>query len=148
MTVDELLTNLTILLATEEVGPHEEIDLPSQEEMMKILRENQDIKDIQSFYYQQPLAVKWDETETTKRWYLGFYLNGSMDTTLKVDHLTPDRGKEYWKRPAIDVIQDVFVHQVVPITIDGEWVQSSSSRSLLFQVKNWQDVEEKFSSFF
>lgn len=149
MTVDELLTNLTILLATEEVGPHEEIDLPSQEEMMKILRENQDIKDIQSFYYQQPLAVKWDETETTKRWYLGFYLNGSMDTTLKVDHLTPDReGKEYWKRPAIDDIQDVFVHQVVPITIDGEWVQSSSSRSLLFQVKNWQDVEEKFSSFF
>ena len=66
---------------------------------MKILRENQDIKDIQSFYYQQPLAVKWDETETTKRWYLGFYLNGSMDTTLKVDHLTPDHeGKEYWKK--------------------------------------------------
>ena len=31
MTVDELLTNLTILLATEEVGPHEEIDLPLQE---------------------------------------------------------------------------------------------------------------------
>ena len=144
-----MITNLSILLTSEEEQPSEEVDLPSQDEMMNVLRESGDLHDVQSFDYYQPLAVKWDENETTRRWYLGFYMSGTIDTTLKVDHLAPDcSGKEYWKRPQIDDIQEVLVHQIVPITIDGEWVQSPSSRSLLFQVKNWKDVEAKFSSYF
>ena len=90
-----MITNLSILLTSEEEQPSEEVDLPSQDEMMNVLRESGDLHDVQSFYYYQPLAVKGDENETTRIWYLGFYLSGTIDTTLKVDHLTPDcSGKE------------------------------------------------------
>ena len=70
-----------------------------------------------------------------------------MDDSLQVDHLVPDRkeGKEFWKRPAVEDIQNVSVQQVVPVTIDGDWIQLPMNRSVLYQVKNYKKVEDKFS---
>lgn len=151
MKVEEMVANLTVLLSNEEVdSPCNDISLPSHDEMWKIIQEKTDLPEMQIFTYHQPLAVRWDETGDSQVWYLGFYLSGTMDTELQVDHLIPEnRGKrEFWKRPNTDDIQSVSVHQIVPVTIDGDWVQSPFSRHLQFQVKNWAEVDQKMASFF
>ena len=151
MKVEEMVANLTVLLSNEEVdSPCNDISLPSHDEMWKIIQEKTDLPEMQIFTYHQPLAVRWDETGDSQVWYLCFYLSGTMDTELQVDHLIPEnRGKrEFWKRPNTDDFQSVSVHQIVPVTTDGDWVQSPFSRHLQFQVKNWAEVDQKMASFF
>ena len=112
--------------------------------MWRIVQEMKNYPEIQIFTYHQPLAVKWDEPGDKQVWYLGFYLSGTMDTELHVDHLIPERrGKgEFWKRSSNDDIQSVSVNQVAPVTIDGDWVQSPSGRHLQFQVKDTAEFDK------
>ena len=72
-----------------------------------------------------------------------------MADVLQVDHLTPEGGgREFWKCLLNDDIQNVSVHQIQPVTIDGDWIQPTSSHRFVFQVNNWKEFEEKFSSYF
>ena len=51
----------------------------------------------------------------------------------QVDHLTPKgRGREFWKRPLNDDIQNVSVQQIIPVIIDGDWIQPVSGRRIVF----------------
>ena len=62
--------------------------------MMNILQDSEGLPEVQSFTFHQPLAISGKSV-----WYLGFYLNGSMDDVLQVDHLTPEGGgRVFWKR--------------------------------------------------
>ena len=120
MQVEEMIANLTILLSNRETSnPCDDVSLPSHDEMLRIVQEKENSPEIQIFSDHQPLAVRWDEPGNKQVWYLGFYLSGTMDTELQVDHLIPEkRGKrEFWKRPANDDIQAVSVHQVVPVQL-------------------------------
>ena len=72
-----------------------------------------------------------------------------MADVLQVDHLTPEGGgREFWKCLLNDDIQNVSVKQIQPVTIDSDWIQAASSRRIVFQVNNWREVDEMFSSYF
>ena len=147
---DQLLENFAILL--EQPGDHNEteadVEFPSFDEIMKIIQEKVDegepnLSD-ELFEFQQPLAIVWDQSDGTRKWYIGFYL-GNNEDMLRVDHLIGAASE--WKRPAIDDIQNETSHQqIVPCPVIGESV--FNKRSTLFKVENVVDIQLSFEEHF
>ena len=148
---DQLLENLAILIG--QPGDHTEkeadIEFPSFDEMMKIIQETEvgerePSNSDEFFQFQQPLALVWDQFDSTRKWYIGFYLGNNKDM-LRVDHLIGSESE--WKRPAIDDIQnDTSREQIVPCPAIGECVYSK--RSTLFRVENVEDIHLSFKKYF
>ena len=56
------------------------------------------------------------------------------------------RAKETWIRPRIEDIQDVKDMQIVPCSINSEWVLSS--RSAVLHIKKSKEVDTVFQELF
>ena len=113
----------------------------TEEEILEILCKRQKDQESQTkskeviFQSQQPLAVVWDEGQERK-WYIGLFVDNNDDkTVVRIDHLEMKRAKETWIRPRIEDIQDVKDMQIVPCSINSEWVLSSRSAILVITHK-------------
>ena len=58
----------------------------TEEEIMAILKGESNTQSVCGFSYLQPLAVVWD-IGNVKDWFVGFYLDGNGDETIRVDHM-------------------------------------------------------------
>ena len=99
------------------------------------------------FSYLQPLAVVWD-IGNVKDWFVGFYLDGNGDETIRVDHMAKKGNacKDKWIRPRQEDIQDVVEQQILPCNVVGEW--DMSTRSDVFIVQNAAEIQESFDELF
>ena len=91
------------------------------------------------------MAVVWDEGQERK-WYIGLFVDNNDDGTERIDHLEMIRAKETWCRPRIEDIQDVKDMQIVPCSINSEWVLSS--RSAVLHIKKSKEVDTLFQELF
>ena len=119
-----------------------------EEEILTMVKEGASQKECEKrFEFQQPLAVVWNESGDTKKWYVGFVMSEEEDTAV-VDHLernVPSSSKE-WKRPSLDDVQSVNFVQVIPCVVNGEW--NFSGRIAKFCVSNYEDIDIKFNELF
>ena len=86
---DQLLENLTILLESPDENEREEqIEFPSVDKMMNMIqsktKENTSMN--QTWNFQQPITVVWDQPEGNRKWFIRFFL-GENEDMLRVDHL-------------------------------------------------------------
>ena len=91
------------------------------------------------------MAVVWDEGQERK-WYIGLFVDNNDNRTVRIDHLEMKRAKETWIRPRIEDIQDVKDMQIVPCSINSEWVLSS--RSAVLHIKKSKEVDTLFQELF
>ena len=156
MSTDSLLQNLTILLTNE--GSDEScstVDFPTEQEMIDSISsietsvtETQDDCEM-NFHYLQPLAVVWgeeNEEPSASKWYLGFFISGtSQKGCIMVDHLSGAESE--WVRPRREEVLEVYLDQIIPVSIRGDWVivnaGTDRSTSMKYVVENWQEVNEK-----
>ena len=123
----------------------------TEEEILEILCKRQKDQESQTkskeviFQSQQPLAVVWDEGQERK-WYIGLFVDNNDNGTVRIDHLEMKRAKETWIWPRIEDIQDVKDMQIVPCSINSEWVLSS--RSAVLHIKNPKEVDTVFQELF
>ena len=88
-----------------------------------------------------------DEESETSKWYIGFYLDGNIEQSIRVDHLVGEQ--DVWKRPLEDDIQEVVAEQIIPVVVDGEWKavtgdgRSDRYMEMKYMVKNWKEIEAK-----
>ena len=144
-TAEQLLENLTILLEkhADSDDKEEEIEFPCVDQMMKIIRsktgENKLVTKV-VWKFQQPLAVVWDQSDGTRKWFFG-----QNEDMFRVDHLVGSYTD--WKRPVNDDIQNETKHQqIIPCEVTGDWV--FEKRHSIFKVDNVQDIEAAFEQYF
>ena len=106
---------------------------------------NQD-ENNQKFYFQQPVAVVWDEATGAKKWYIGFVVSELSGSTVLIDHL--ERKSEgcdnTWQRTPVDDVQTTEIVQIIPCPVVGEW--TFSSRIPSFKVQNSEEISHSFDS--
>ena len=151
MTVDCLIENLTVLLSESyQQQSGSTVEFPTADEMLAACQpllggDEQQATTESIFYFQQPLAVVWDESDDSSKWYVGFYMSGTEDGEVMVDFL--EGSMTTWRRPSRDEILTVCLDQILPIQIDGDWeiVPGSSERStsMIYNVHNASEINLK-----
>lgn len=148
MSVGDMLINFTELLCEGATNENSVVQFPTSEEMEVTLTSMADQQQPDQFTFQQPLAVVWhDEESETSKWYIGFYLDGNIEQSIRVDHLVGEQ--DVWKRPLEDDIQEVVAEQIIPVVVDGEWKavtgdgRSDRYMEMKYMVKNWKEIEAK-----
>ena len=148
MSVGDMLINFTELLCEGATTENSVVQFPTSEEMEVTLTSMADQQQPDQFTFQQPLAVVWhDEESETSKWYIGFYLDGNIEQSIRVDHLVGEQ--DVWKRPLEDDIQEVVAEQIIPVVVDGEWKavtgdgRSDRYMEMKYMVKNWKEIEAK-----
>ena len=123
-----------------------EANFPSHEKMMEVLTTTTNNCTFnQPFYHGQPPDVKWDEGRVNRVWYVGFYLTCESNTIIVVDHLAPyKKSLQFWIRPKLEDVQHVEVEQIIPIDVQGFWIEASSSEPVKFKIQNWEEVQRSF----
>ena len=94
------------------------------------------------------MVIVWADEEGQSKWYLGFYIAGTnKEECILIDHLTGNNSK--WIRPRNEEVLEVYLDQILPITVKGDWVivPGGSDRlqhtSMKFVVENWKEIGEK-----
>ena len=150
LSAEEMVKNLSILLDNDiESYEGEVVTLPSEEDIMEILAEKEDIHTVMTaacpmFTHLQPLAVIWDTDDGIRYWSIGFFLNDIDDTAIRVDHLVRKGNSSQnvdWVRSETDDIQEVLTdYQLLPCDVNRDWVDLNS-RLPRYHVKNTKDRE-------
>ncbi|CAK8680493.1 unnamed protein product [Clavelina lepadiformis] len=140
-----MLVNLAVILGTEDedVGTI----FPTEDEVYAILTStaaassvdtDQPVKmciaaAISELHKEYPIgtnvAVVWDGENNQRQWFLARVCHLNNDGTVQCDHYqrVNDNNNTMWRRPKRDDIQDVIPVQIVPVTVETEWVFQDSS---------------------
>ena len=112
MTVDCLIENLTVLLSDSyQQQSGSTVEFPTANEMLAACQpllcsdQHQAPTTELIFYFQQPLAVVWDESDGSSKCHVGFYMSGPEDGEIMVDFL--EGSMTTWRRPSSDEILTV-----------------------------------------
>ena len=133
-------TNFKILINLDNHETLSTVTFFNQEDILEILKsEISDLYPAKKNYFQQPIAVMWDEQQS-KQWYIGFVISESEDSLI-VDHLERKGNDTNWQRPKIDDIQSVDMAQIVPCVVERDW--DFTSRSPQFILNNSTSIIEK-----
>ena len=148
MSIDDMLLNFTEILCEEPTTENRVIQFPTSQEIEITLTSMAEQQQPNQFTFQQPLAVIWDDEEReTSKWYIGFYLEGNIEQSIRVDHLVGEQ--DVWKRPFEDDIQEVVKVQIIPVVVDCEWIavtgdgRSDRYMEMKYMVKNWKAIKAK-----
>lgn len=148
MTEKDMEKNLVELISSEEdpdSASNQGVFL-CEDEVMEVIRGNEvqsstNTLSTKQFYFQEPVAVVWDEETASRSWYIGFVLE-EENNFLTVDHLERSSSSdEIWQRPKVDDVQSVAMVQIIPLPVEGEW--NFSDRAPKFKVHNYISLDRK-----
>ena len=159
LSVDELVENLVILFDDYDAsGGNETVTFPSEDEIYsKIRPKEHDLSSAspadepstatEEFKPNEPLVVLWDN-DTTRCWYIGFFVCEIDEDHIKVDHLERQKcnSDQYWIRGKADDVQSVNLVQVIPVSVVGDW-NFGNERQPVFVLDNSKDIKLSFDKY-
>ena len=144
LTHEKLIENLTILIEADTLLTEEDVLFPSEEEIVDELIKNSPVQVNEtessthiSFNCMHPLAVVWDDVDR-RYWCVALFLRYVDNGMVEADNLVEKKksGNVEWIRPAVDDIQDIPMHFIIPCEVRGRWDYSSRvSRFIMTNVK-------------
>ena len=146
--VNSMSYNLSILLSNDiSQSTEAEIILPSEDEIVSIIRANGDLIPTRSdLRVNEAHAVVWNVAGSI-RWFIGFLLEVKADS-VKMEHLVPSNSNSnaHWQYPSIDDIQVADLEQILPIDVIGDWDYSNTRKSV-FIVDNAEAISLCFQDY-
>ncbi|CAK8674535.1 unnamed protein product [Clavelina lepadiformis] len=162
-----MLVNLAVILGTEDedVGTI----FPTEDEVYAILTStaaassvdtDQPVKmciaaAIPELHKEYPIgtnvAVVWDGENNQHQWFLARVCHLNNDGTVQCDHYqrVNDNNNTMWRRRKRDDIQDVIPVQIVPVTVETEWVfQGVTTIVSLLKCINVSQISSVFHDIF
>ena len=138
--------NLSILLEDEDVSVCTLADLPTNSDVINVLKKTITEKPSISLIVNQLCVVVWQNCDSKYEWFIAYVKQMTNDGYV-VDHLhravTGVNNK--WKYPKAEDIQTAEPERIVKCDVKGKWDYTPDTRKRQFLVENIKDIEKAFT---